>query len=108
MKSSSNKSMILLFVSSFNDNTMICLIFDKNYDNIHNSVIKFANEKGQFEVSMQLYRDDQFDKQYSSSPTVIVGAYVYVQVSLIHFIFLVQKHIFNNFLHFVHLKKVLF
>jgi len=48
------------------------------------NVIKFANEKGQFEVSMQLYRDDQFDKQYSSSPTVIVGAYVYVQVELAH------------------------
>lgn len=48
------------------------------------NVIKFANEKGQFEVTMKLFRDSLFTRQYTSSPTVVVGAYVYVQVELAH------------------------
>jgi len=48
------------------------------------NVIKFANEKGQFEVTMKLFRDSSFTRQYTSSPTIIVGAYVYVQVELAH------------------------
>lgn len=48
------------------------------------NVIKFANEKGQFEVSMKLFRDASFTRQYTSSPMVVVGSYVYVQVELAH------------------------
>jgi len=48
------------------------------------NVIKFANEKGQFEVSMTLFRDSYYRKQYSPSPTIMVGSYIYVQVELAH------------------------
>jgi len=48
------------------------------------NVIKFANEKGQFEVSMTLFRDSSYVRRYRKSPMIVVGAYVYVQVELAH------------------------
>ncbi|CAK8674827.1 pancreatic secretory granule membrane major glycoprotein GP2-like [Clavelina lepadiformis] len=48
------------------------------------SVLKVVTENGKFEVRMRLFDDNSFTREheYSESPTVAIGTYVYVQVEL--------------------------
>nr|XP_039267691.1 uromodulin-like [Styela clava] len=49
-----------------------------------NNVLQFVSEKGKFEVRMRLYDDNSYTKahEFSSSPSIMIGTNVYVQVEL--------------------------
>ena len=48
------------------------------------SNIKFATASGSFKISMSIFEDNTFaqDKEYTESPSIGIGTYVYAQVEL--------------------------
>lgn len=51
-------------------------------------VLQFVSEQGSFAVRMRLYDDDSYSisNEYSSSPSILIGTNVYVQVILDHMV----------------------
>ena len=48
------------------------------------SIVKYATERGSFKISMSIYEDNTYavDKEYTSSPSIGIGTYVYAEVKL--------------------------
>jgi hypothetical protein len=46
--------------------------------------IKYATERGSFKIAMSIYEDNSYaqDKEYTDSPSIGIGTYVYAQVEL--------------------------
>jgi hypothetical protein len=79
-----DRELVLLdFKCIYQDEYTIDVADDIGIDQ-RNRQVKFATERGSFKISMSIYEDNTFaqDREYTSSPSIGIGTYVYAQVEL--------------------------
>ena len=80
-----DRELVLLdFKCIYQDEYTTDILNPDDFGRSNDNIVKYATERGSFKISMSIYEDNTYavDKEYTSSPSIGIGTYVYAEVKL--------------------------